>query len=384
VTARILAVSTAYPPDVLGGAEATVREYCTRLAAVGHDVRVLALTPGSHKRTSLDEGVTVVRMPSRAYNNYWPYDLGASRSSVAKAAWHLRDLWSRRAVRDVADEISRFEPDVVLLNGLAGWSLAPLTAVASADAGSALVLHDYGYACIRRTIDSDGRSCASPCASCRPRVAMSDRLAKVDVVLPVSEALLDGYRRLGLFKGVRHRVFHPPVSQSPLPTSREWPFGYLGRLHPSKGVEDLLEAARRADQRVLVAGSGDAGYERELRGKYYAVAEWLGWVPPAELLTRIGTLVVPSRSDEAFGRVVVEAALAGRDVIVSDRPGLLEAATSTGVPCRSYPTGDAAALAIRLTEPVPERSGSAQAPTMDPLLQTIDELVFGRPRSGRT
>jgi glycosyltransferase involved in cell wall biosynthesis len=117
---------------------------------------------------------------------------------------------------------------------------------------------------------------------------------------------------------------------SPLP-ARDWlPGGilrllYLGRLHPIKGIGNLLRAVGMlADLpvRLEICGSGEAGYERELRslaselGPGDAV-RFRGHVDGEEksaAFLRADLCVVPSFS-ENFGMVVAEALAHGVPVI---------------------------------------------------------------------
>ena len=374
MNARVLVVHSSYPPDSPGGAELTVRAYSTGLAEFGHEVRVLALTPGPTVRTDRDGPVEVLRIPAAWFNGYWPFGEAGRPATGRRALWHVRDLWSPRALRTVSRAIASFAPDVAVVNNLAGWSLAPLVAVGRAELPTALVLHDYGFMCVRRTMQTDSSTCVGTCLVCRPRAVAVRTLVDVKTVMPVSEALMTRYQRAGLFQDQDVRVFHPPITQCPLDTTRQWRYGYLGRIHASKGLVDLLDAARTAGERVAVAGTGDEDYLDRLRQEYVDVADWLGWVAPEDLFGRIDTLVVPSRWDEPFGRVVVEAAAAGRHVIVADRPGLLEAARSTGVPVRSFPSGNVNALVALLRQPTPAPAGAPQIPGVAPMLETVQRL----------
>jgi glycosyltransferase involved in cell wall biosynthesis len=113
--------------------------------------------------------------------------------------------------------------------------------------------------------------------------------------------------------------------------------GFLGRLHPKKGLERLLDAvARLPDVELEVAGAGDPDYERHLRqiaaGRR---VRWLGHVSDKRsFFERVDVLAFPS-SDENFGLAVAESAAAGRAVVVSPGVALagdLEAA-GAGVVC---------------------------------------------------
>jgi len=120
----------------------------------------------------------------------------------------------------------------------------------------------------------------------------------------------------------------------------------------------LLDAvARMPAVHALVAGgalfSGEAPYEAELRGRaelpaYAGRVHMLGArddVP--RLISACDVVVHASVLAEPFGRVLVEAMLAGRPVVATDAGGVPEVVTDgeTGV---LVPPGDARALGVAL------------------------------------
>lgn len=108
--------------------------------------------------------------------------------------------------------------------------------------------------------------------------------------------------------------------------------GYLGRLHPTKNVQFLIEAVGKMDRTVTlrVAGRGDAAFEAELvksaERQLPGRTEFIGWVNQEEkavFLSGIDVLAMPSEY-ECFGVSAVEALAAGVPVIVSDRVGVAD------------------------------------------------------------
>ena len=126
-------------------------------------------------------------------------------------------------------------------------------------------------------------------------------------------------------------------------------FGYLGRLCPEKGIQDLLRAyeiyrASTSDPWDLrIAGAGPLGPELD---RHHAVIR-SGFVQPAESgawMRGIGCLVVPSRF-EPWGVVVSEGASAGLPIIATNACGAVPHLVHDFANGRVARTGDVRSLA---------------------------------------
>jgi len=138
--------------------------------------------------------------------------------------------------------------------------------------------------------------------------------------------------------------------------------GFLGRLHPKKGLETLLEALARLPPslRLEIAGDGDPAYVETLRARARALGldgrlSWLGHLDePAKqrFLERVEVLAFPSKG-ENFGVAVAEAMAAGCAVVVSPEVALSEdiRARDAGEVVAADPPALAAALARLAGDP---------------------------------
>ncbi len=104
-------------------------------------------------------------------------------------------------------------------------------------------------------------------------------------------------------------------------------FGFLGRLHPIKKVENLLygmaELSRDTDCKLVIMGKGDDAYEQFLRNEVQRLqlknVEFKGFVngrEKYETLAGLSCLFVPS-DFENFGMIVTEALSVGTPVMAS-------------------------------------------------------------------
>jgi glycosyltransferase involved in cell wall biosynthesis len=151
----------------------------------------------------------------------------------------------------------------------------------------------------------------------------------------------------------------PPIARASLDTPEGAPLALaLGRLHPNKGFDVLIEALARAPGIYLwLAGEGPDRVQLETRARSLAVANrvrFLGWREDiAALLATCDLLVCPSRH-EPLGNVVIEAWAAGKPVIAASSMGPA-ALIRDGVTGLLVPIEDADALARALTRMAEDR-----------------------------
>ncbi|WFE39622.1 glycosyltransferase family 4 protein [Micromonospora sp. WMMD998] len=135
--------------------------------------------------------------------------------------------------------------------------------------------------------------------------------------------------------------------------------GFLGRFtEPRKGFPILRDAfvalaPHRPGLRLLVAGPGDAD---ELYGRFPADLRdrvtFLGLVSEADkarMLRSVHVYVAPNTGGESFGMILTEALAAGTTVVASDLDAFRRVLDG-GRAGQLFPTGDAAALGVALTE----------------------------------
>lgn len=108
-------------------------------------------------------------------------------------------------------------------------------------------------------------------------------------------------------------------SRGQIPAERNRELLFVGRLGSDKGADLAAEACIQAGVPLTLVGEGELdGRLREAGGDLRLA----GWCSRTEILdhaNRARALIVPSRVVEPFGLVIVEAAMSGLPVIVSDR-----------------------------------------------------------------
>jgi glycosyltransferase involved in cell wall biosynthesis len=246
----------------------------------------------------------------------------------------------------VRRNLAELRPDVVNCHNLLGFSASVWAAAASLQLPIVQTIHDYYIACPRSTMWRLQRgNCGTPCLECRvfsrPRRILS-RLP--DAVTCVSHRVFDRLSAAGAFRGAIHgtqpvRIIRgnnvrttaagaarPPPAGAGTAGGPRLTLGFMARLEPSKGLENLLDAVAGLPVKLLIAGSGAAAYESGLRSRcsQEAGVEFLGHTSPAAFFPRIDLLVIPSLWEDPFPRVFHEALAYGVASLVPPRGGLPE------------------------------------------------------------
>ncbi len=110
-----------------------------------------------------------------------------------------------------------------------------------------------------------------------------------------------------------------PWSLKRIPAENNRGFLFVGRLGTDKGADLAAQACVDAGEPITLIGGGELERQLAAMGGDVRLA---GWCNRAEILDharRARALIVPSRVVEPFGLVILEAAMSGLPVIVSDR-----------------------------------------------------------------
>lgn len=192
-----------------------------------------------------------------------------------------------------------------------------------------------------------------------PTSLLADLLASADAVTSVSAAALTAAVAVCPAVASRSRVILnalPEPDRAGLGAPPNEPvLAGAGRLVGDKGFDVAIRALalvhREHPTTVLrLAGDGPARPELEALAAELGVThalDFVGWVAPDELPAFLATatvVVMPSRWEEAFGLVALQAAQAGRPVVAS-RVGGLPEVVEDGVTGTLVPAEDSDALA---------------------------------------
>jgi glycosyltransferase involved in cell wall biosynthesis len=159
--------------------------------------------------------------------------------------------------------------------------------------------------------------------------------------IPVSQFMEGHLQELGVAKDHCTVIYNCVASprdalcKTNTSTQRKPVVGIVGQIAPHKGHDDLLEAAVLLKQRgvsleIKVFGSGEGQYVHQLKAQIARMQldenwKWMKYVSnKSAVFGDIDICAVPSRFEEPFGMVALEASSFGIPVVASRRGGLPE------------------------------------------------------------
>jgi glycogen(starch) synthase len=324
---RVLCVGNMYPPHHLGGYELVWQGAVQALREAGEEVRVLTTDyRAAPEIGEEDDGVF------RELRWYWRDHRFPRLTPWARVALE------RENAATLARHLGEWRPDVVAWWSMGGMSLSLVAQVARASIPAAAFVHDdwlvYGPK-VDQWLRSRGRSDRGV-ARAERRTGIPARVDFRSVARWVFVSEATRQRAVAAVGDLGATEVAPsginPLFVDPAP-EREWSWRLLhvGRLDPRKGVGTVVEALSLlpGSTTLVLAGRGDAGYERRLgsRIRELGIGErvsMLGGVTRERLLSlyaEADAVVFPVVWEEPWGLVPLEAMGRGRPVVATGRGG---------------------------------------------------------------
>lgn len=329
-----------------GGVPGVATELLHGLCALGH--RIDCFLPGAERevpaRLAAEPNLTFVWGTSRWRTNRWYSRTEASRFLTGLLARSLGSLRVRREVarrhaRDPYDVVYQFSNIEALalpraMQGRVPLAIQPETHMAG-ELKALIAERELGLRCHSR------RQLALVIAVRFVRMLVQRRrVRRASLLVCISEVfrehLVHDYR----FPRERTVVIPNPVrierfEFADLDRGLGSPARILvlGRVAVRKGVEDVIEVARRlrdrgADARVRVVGGPDltSDYTKLLEDLPPESSEYLGRIPPSEVPGELAAsdVLLQASKYEPFGLTVGEALAAGVPVVATDEVGAIE------------------------------------------------------------
>jgi glycosyltransferase involved in cell wall biosynthesis len=378
---RILHLNVLYPPNVQGGAERFVAALAQEQAKRGHDVAVATLTR-SPQPAGDEQGVKVYRIGHGGL--FWFQDW-KQHSAPVRYVNKMLTNWNPITLNRVRDVVAAFKPDVVNSHCMLSFAVDSWKAAAERKIPIVHALHEFNLVCRNTNAFKNGHMCEQMCLSCRINEPKRWLSRHVSAVIGVSQDVLQRHLDFGFFGHIppeRRAVIWstPPIAiRERPPRSPDAPFtiGFIGRIVPEKGLENLIEAAAKLPPRgwrLVIAGQVFPPLDADkLKARTAGLPiEWLGVVPAAEFYPQIDILAVPAIWADP-GPLVVHEAFANAVPVIGASIGGITDLVEQNVTGWLYPPTDIEALHAILAERI-----GAGRPGLPP------ESAFARFRSETT
>ena len=330
---KICLISNLYPPNVLGGAEVSVKKVSEELVKKGHEVIVIT-TPFSENDVEIINGVKIYQVkPLNLYEIYHH----PNQSMLLKPLWHIIDLWNPYDERIIKNILKTENPDIVHIHNFKGLSLSSFAPAKSLKIPLVFTAHDYSLVCMRANLlNSSGEICKNPSALCKIYNQIQKHLAKnkVDLLISPSQFVINKLKSNGLFKDVKSKKiplgielkdnekFEKDYSQTNIL--------YVGNLGEHKGVHILLKAFRKIENmniRLDIVGKGLCSEKLKLMSQNDNRIKFHDFLEGKELLkmyVHSNLTVVPSIWYDNSPMVIYESFSYGTPVIGSKIGGIPE------------------------------------------------------------
>jgi len=302
---RVLFWTDWFHPSI-GGVEVFSARLLPELARRGHEITVVA----GHHCSGLPGETDLMGVTVRRFLFH-----------QALAAGDLE--WVSGTLRQVSRLKQELRPDIVHLNTLGPSMFFHLASSRHGPVPVLLTMHSPVMADAERSDTLYGQALRSALwVNCNSHAVHADLCRRVPEMRAHSSVTYYG-------------MDAPALQPAPRPHADPVVLG-LGRLVPEKGFDLAIQAFadvvhRFPRARLLIAGEGAARPELERLVEACGISEvveFMGTVASAEipaLINMASVIVVPSRWDEPFGLVALEAALMARPVVAARVGGLTEA-----------------------------------------------------------
>jgi glycosyltransferase involved in cell wall biosynthesis len=325
---KLVVFNTLFYPYKIGGAEKSVEILIGDLEKKGYRVYIITLCSENDKLKNVERFSNCIIIRVKVKENLWPFS-NVQRNILNKLRFRLADLILLGRLYKYNKILKRIDSGIVITNNLLGFG--PWVWLSS-KMSKAKVIHitrDYANFCSNQTMFKKGHLCENQCIGCKC-YSLPYKLfgSVVDFHVGISQFVTDLAVKLGYYKNAKHvTIYNKIISDKKLvdliPVNKKIKrIGYIGRIESQKGIDTIYKLASKFNEYdFYIAGNGN---DKSIDMVSYENMSYLGYVESSEFFSNIDLLIVPSKWNEPFGRVVIEAISSNIPVLTSKNGGLKE------------------------------------------------------------
>ncbi|MEK6477765.1 glycosyltransferase family 4 protein [Catalinimonas sp. 4WD22] len=326
---KIALLTSSYHPYYKGGGEYSIKRLAEGL--LSHNLDVFVITAFQQEKQEKINGLEVFRI--KHPNIYWSFE-SEHKPVYQKLVWHAVEAYNPSVAPPLIQILNKEKPDVLHIRNVEDFSPYACKVAKKLGIPVVVTLNSYTWLCPKATMFRNGKNCPQQCIDCKLITYPKKQLSKyVDFVVGVSQFMIDIHTSYQYFPNAQKEVVYTSsnldILNLPIHQNGYTTFGYIGRLHPTKGVEQIIEAfisSSSTQSKLFVAGEGPEEYVKqckELAAGHENIV-FLGKYDAKEFYEKVDVVIISSIWHEPFPRVLVESYSFGRPVIASNTGGTHE------------------------------------------------------------
>ena len=328
---KICVFNTLYYPNRKGGAEKSVQLVCEEFVRQGHEVNVVSVWDGVSQKKITINGVTSNKWSKANIYSIHNFD-EVCPGYIKKAIWQFVDFFNPVIFFKTISHIKRECPDVIWTNNINGLSLSVWLAAFLCRKPVFHTLRDYSLLSNNVQLFKNSKLLyPGHNVFSKIKVFLFRKLSShLTGIVGISDFILECHTNHNeKLLSSSSTIYNPVQIIEHIKLkfddkSSGLVYGYLGQINEAKGINDMISnfLENSKDSKLLLGGNFNKSdyieYMNTERIKF------LGFVDANRFLSQVDILLVPSKWNEPFGRVVVEAINMGIPVLASPKGGLIE------------------------------------------------------------